>query len=396
MNKHNSPKSKTIKVNANPANKQNRLSKAVLNFGTQIMDSVASKVLNSLPKPSPTYRETVEKRKGQMLRDDDYLEFLKFIHKKSKAKDKDNKTNHINEKIEFNLEDKTPKFMDKIIRYVAQDPQRNQYSKSSITIGIDDIKNEENLLNKISKLEKNFVGLSLTSPREQNQNYELIERHYLESLRQDNYNLQQQVNSLESQISEFKLSLHKVEGEKNFVKQVKESQNKQSNDNTKKLNKLNDDIIEAKKWTEKYRDTYTREKLEKDNLYRALINYTNQFDQNLSDELQEIYKIYNNQFFLAKLKPTDEGIVEDYLAKIQILEQEITKKNFELNNINKVLPADKRKIDLDLKTNSKVLPDLNTKKISDKKVEKKESFAVNVSNMARTSNGFRKSNHTSK
>ena len=81
---------------------------------------------------------------------------------------------------------------------------------------------------------------------------------------------------------------------------------------------------------------------------------------------------------------------------IQILEQEITKKNFELNNINKVLPADKRKIDLDLKTNSKVLPDLNTKKISDKKVEKKESFAVNVSNMARTSNRFRKSNHTSK
>jgi hypothetical protein len=346
--------------------------------------------------PIPNPQSPVDKRKGQMLRDNDYLTFLKYIHKKANAKDKDrdNKTTHISEKIDFNLdENKTPKFMDKIIRYVAQDPQRNTTSKS-VSIGIDDIKNEENLFNKISKLEKNFVGLTLTSPREQNQNYELIEKNYLESLRQDNTNMQQQISSLESQISEFKQSLHKVEGEKNFLKQVKESQNKQSNDNTKKLKKLNEDIIEARKWTEKYRETYTKEKLEKDNLYRALINYTKQFDKNLSDELQEIYKIYNNQYFLAKLKPTDDGIVEDYLAKIQILEKEITKKNFELNNINKILPTDKRKIDL----NSNVLPDLNSRKMSDRKLERKES--ANIANKARTStasaSGFRKSTNIAK
>jgi hypothetical protein len=390
MNKKNSPNSRLSINNVSPT-KPKRISQALMNFGTRIIDNVATKILNTQNKASPTYRETVDKRKGQMLRDNDYLTFLKYIHKKANVKDKDrdNKTTHISEKIDFNLdENKTPKFMDKIIRYVAQDPQRNTTSKS-VSIGIDDIKNEENLFNKISKLEKNFVGLTLTSPREQNQNFELIEKNYLESLRQDNSNMQNQISSLESQISEFKQSLHKVEGEKNFLKQVKESQNKQSNDNTKKLKKLNEDIIEARKWTEKYRETYTKEKLEKDNLYRALINYTKQFDKNLSDELQEIYKIYNNQYFLAKLKPTDDGIVEDYLAKIQILEKEITKKNFELNNINKILPTDKRKSDL----NSNVLPDLNSKKMSDRKLERKES--ANMANKARTStasaSGFRKS-----
>ena len=158
---------------------------------------------------------------------------------------------------------------------------------------------------------------------------------------------------------DLKFTFRRTAGEALFLKDMNESQDKLTSENNKKIKILNDDIAESEKIDKQLKGILTKEKLEKDNLYRALMTYTKQFDSNLANDLDELYKSLNNQYFLSSYRPVDGKIVEDLFGKINYLNNEIQKKDAELSSINKLLPDKKysTKSSIDLKR----LPSLQSK-----------------------------------
>lgn len=326
-------------------NKQNL---KLLNVGKDIVNSVINPSLNT----SKVQIKKINKAdQNNSVTSNDNLSLFKnsVTNRDKKVTSLENKTkiSNISEKTDFNLKDdfeisRTNKILDKIITSVGNYRSSKTLDLDS-KIGLDHIKNELILLKKLETIDKNLSTLTLTSPREENEKYELVEKNSLDTMRKENDDISKQIKNLMEQLKELKINFHKVSGETNFLKAVNESQDKLKSETTKKVLKLNNEIEEANKNNQKLKNILTAEKIEKDSMYRALIGYTKQFDYKLAGELENIYKIYNNQYFLATHKPLGEEGIEELLAKISQLEMQIISVNSEISSVNKLLLTDQNK-----------------------------------------------------
>lgn len=330
-------------ISDNPNSFKNRISKNILKLGSKFNEknSIAA---NKYLKPDSPGRS----RGSTLLRDVDYQTFVKNMNNKKKL----NKSN-ISDKSEYERE-KADKMVDKIISAIGG-KKKDQFSFK--LVGLDHEKSEQNLFNSINKISNN-LKVVFSSPKESQQNCELVEKHVLDTIKSENENLRNNLDTLNSQIFEFKDLYHKLSGEKNFLDQVKDSYQKTTVEYSQKSKILKEEISKETVENDKLKQEYTKERLDKENIYRALVSYTNQIDKKLCEEFQQIYKSFNNQFFMTMHKLKDEKLIEELLAKIFLLEKEISIKNFEINNLNKLLPQDKK---LDLPNiNNRTLKKQNT------------------------------------
>jgi hypothetical protein len=259
------------------------------------------------------------------------------------------KISNISEKTDFNLKDefeeiRMNKFVDKIIKANGEKIEKSyKFGLENISIGEENT--EKNFFTKLTQINNNLTdtGKKITSHKEENEMYELVQKNVLDDLRKENDKLSSEVKKIMDDMKDVTTMLTKTMGENNFLKEVSDNQEKLKSENDKKVVHLNDEIIHSKVLNSDLKTILTREKLEKDNLFRALINYTRNFDPNLANEFQSLFQAFNNQYFLAKYKPTSESDIEQFLGRINILEKEILYKTKEINGIKKLLFGEKEK-----------------------------------------------------
>lgn len=273
-------------------------------------------------------------------------ESLGFMKKNSNSQNKktvliENIIESISEKTEFNIKkddfeiNRTNNLLDKIITAVGDNPKKIKKGLENI-IGFDDGKSEIDLIRKINSINDNFVHLNLTSA-EENCHQELVEKKFLDNLKKENENLSAQIITLSKQNKDLKVILRKTKGEAIFLNNDTESQEKFKSEENKKIKQLNEEILQNQILEKILKEQLTNSKLDKDNLYRALIGYTKQYDVNLANEFDVILRSYNNQNFMATHKPTDEKFIEDLLGNITLIEKEIRQKDSDIVRLNNLL-----------------------------------------------------------
>ena len=72
-----------------------------------------------------------------------------------------------------------------------------------------------------------------SSPREEGEKWQLVEKSIVDKIRQDNENYIKAVNKLTNEVEDLRSKLSKAKRENNFVKQETEYQNRLKSDNAK-------------------------------------------------------------------------------------------------------------------------------------------------------------------
>jgi hypothetical protein len=212
------------------------------------------------------------------------------------------------------------------------------------TIGIEKKDNEKKLLTGLTQIIEGMKGRSLMSLKEEDDRYELVDKLYYETLTKDNNELVKSVKQLEDDIVELKISLKKTGGELNIVKYLSDHQEKLKTENVKRLKSLDVEISCAKTINQATKKNYSKDMMDKDNLFKAIVNLLERnFDKRIIEEYRRIYNVFNNEFFLANFKPVEEQNVENLLGRIHNLKKQIENKEFELGNLNKLLSGDSSK-----------------------------------------------------
>jgi len=260
------------------------------------------------------------------------------------------KSGLIAEKNDFNSKNmveinKTNNFIDKLISSVAENEKKQKRRKSIFPLdkGIDEIKNEENLLKKLASVEEKLSHLTFCSPNEKGENFVLVDKKFSDNLKTENETLNTKMTTLKYQLLETKENYNLVAAEVTFLKQLNESQQKLKMENTKRSKILEKEIDDTKMINEQLKNVLTWKKLEKDDLERAISNYTKLHDPKLIEDMTDLYKLYNNQYFMATYKPTDEKEIQKLLGQITFLENQIALKNNEISGLDRFLKVEIKK-----------------------------------------------------
>jgi hypothetical protein len=240
---------------------------------------------------------------------------------------------------------KTNNFIDKLISSVADNEKKQKRRKSSFPLnnGIDETKNEENLVKKLAKFEEKLNHFTFCSPNEKGENFVLVDKKFSDNLKTENETLNTKMTTLKYQLLEAKETYNKVAAEVTFLKQLNESQQKLKTENTKRSKILEKEIDDTKLINEQLKNVLTWRKLEKDDLERAISNYTKLIDPKFMEDMTDLYKRYNNQYFMATYKPTDEKEVQKLLGQITFLEKQIALKNNEISGLDRFLKVEIKK-----------------------------------------------------
>ena len=169
-------------------------------------------------------------------------------------------------------------------------------------------------LNEMLSINKQFEDFVFSSPREEGEKCQLVEKSIVDKCRQEKEKYIKAVNKLTNEMNDLKHKLSKAKGENNFVKQAAEYQNRLKSDNA-----------------------------QKDALMNALTTYIAKFDVTMAEELKNLVGIYNTQYYKVTNMGMDEKYVDDLFSKIKVLERKVFSKNKEIKDLEQylVLPGEK-------------------------------------------------------
>ena len=222
------------------------------------------------------------------------------------------------------------------------------YSKINDKNNINDycIENSQkdfSFLNEMLSINKQFDDFIFSSPREEGEQCQLVEKSIVDKCRQEKEKYIKAVNKLTNEVEDLKNKLSKAKGENNFVKQAAEYQNRLKSDNAKQIEHMQTMLEECKLQNKLYREELTKSKIQKDSLMNALTTYISKYDIAMAEELKNLVNIYNNQYYKVSNMGTDERYIDDLFSKIKVYERKIVSKNKEIKELEQylVLPGDK-------------------------------------------------------
>jgi hypothetical protein len=383
ISKDKSNKLNSIQQNQNNNNINNH------NLNNNYINSIESQSqsqsrLQAKPRPS-AYISTIEKFKLPINSNNTQTNLQNMSHQSYKETENSQpklggkkqlertKISQISEKTNFNLnefeDNRTNNLIDKII-----DVRKKANHHLGDKFGIENNQAEQNILKKIDKIYKKLSEFTIASSHEENLNFELVEKTFIDSLRKENDNFIIQNKNLNDKIAETKYNCRVVESEIEMLKQINEADIICKQDKITRLKLLESSVLETEEFNKKLQKVYKKEKMEKENKYLAIINLLQLKDKKLMEEFDEMYKSYNNQFFLATLKPKDEDLVEELLALIESKEKEIFSLQNNLINLDKLLVNEKKShisMNSIYNSNASNLPTIHRKSISINKEDNK-------------------------
>ena len=222
------------------------------------------------------------------------------------------------------------------------------YSKSNDKNDINDycIENSQKdlgFLNEMSSINKQFEDFMFSSPREEGEKCQLVEKSIIDKCRQEKEKYLKTVKKLTNAVEDLKLKLSKAKGENNFVKQAAEYQNRLKSDNAKQIDHMQTMLEECNLQNKLYREELSNSKIQKDSLMNALTTYISKYDVVMAEELKNLVSVYNNQYYKVTNMGTDERYIDDLFSKIKVFERKIISKSKEIKELEQylVLPGDK-------------------------------------------------------
>ena len=198
-------------------------------------------------------------------------------------------------------------------------------------------------LNEMFSINKQFEDFMFSSPREEGEKCQLVEKSIVDKCRQEKEKYIKAVKKLTNEVEDLKNKLSKARGENNFVKQAAEYQNRLKSDNAKQIAHMQTMLEECKLQNKLYREELTKSKIQKDSLMNALTTFISKYDPAMAEELKNLVSIYNNQYYKVTNMGTDEKYIDDLFSKIKVYERKIVSKNKEIKELEQylVLPGDK-------------------------------------------------------
>jgi hypothetical protein len=222
------------------------------------------------------------------------------------------------------------------------------YSKINNKNNINDYRIENSqkdlgFLNEMLSINKQFEDFVFSSPREEGEKCQLVEKSIVDKCRQEKEKYIKAVNKLTNEMNDLKHKLSKAKGENNFVKQAAEYQNRLKSDNAKQIIHMQTMLDECKLQNKLYKEELTKSKIQKDALMNALTTYIAKFDVTMAEELKNLVGIYNTQYYKVTNMGMDEKYVDDLFSKIKVLERKVFSKNKEIKDLEQylVLPGEK-------------------------------------------------------
>ena len=222
------------------------------------------------------------------------------------------------------------------------------YSKSNDKNDINDycIENSQKdlgFLNEMFSINKQFEDFMFSSPREEGEKCQLVEKTLVDKCRQEKEKYMKAVKKYTKEVEDISQRLSKTKGENNFVKQAAEYQNRLKSDNAKQISHMQTMLEECYLQNKLYKQELTKSKIEKDLLMNALTTYISKYDITMAEELKNLVNIYNNQYYKVINMGTDERYIDDLFSQIKVYERKIVSKNKEIKELEQylVLPGDK-------------------------------------------------------
>jgi len=222
------------------------------------------------------------------------------------------------------------------------------YSKSNDKNDINDycIENSQKdlgFLNEMFSINKQFEDFMFSSPREEGEKCQLVEKTLVDKCRQEKEKYMKAVKKYTKEVEDISQRLSKTKGENNFVKQAAEYQNRLKSDNAKQISHMQTMLEECYLQNKLYKQELTKSKIEKDLLMNALTTYISKYDIDMAEELKNLVNVYNNQYYKVINMGTDEKYIDNLFSKIKVFERKLISKNKEIKDLERylVLPGDK-------------------------------------------------------
>lgn len=222
------------------------------------------------------------------------------------------------------------------------------YSKSNDKNDINDycIENSQKdlgFLNEMFSINKQFEDFMFSSPREEGEKCQLVEKTLVDKCRQEKEKYMKAVKKYTKEVEDISQRLSKTKGENNFVKQAAEYQNRLKSDNAKQISHMQTMLEECYLQNKLYKQELTKSKIEKDLLMNALTTYISKYDIDMAEELKNLVNVYNNQYYKVINMGTDEKYIDNLFSKIKVFERKLISKNKEIKELERylVLPGDK-------------------------------------------------------
>ena len=222
------------------------------------------------------------------------------------------------------------------------------YSKSNDKNDINDycIENSQKdlgFLNEMFSINKQFEDFMFSSPREEGEKCQLVEKTLVDKCRQEKEKYMKAVKKYTKEVEDISQRLSKTKGENNFVKQAAEYQNRLKSDNAKQISLMQTMLEECYLQNKLYKQELTKSKIEKDLLMNALTTYISKYDIDMAEELKNLVNVYNNQYYKVINMGTDEKYIDNLFSKIKVFERKLISKNKEIKELERylVLPGDK-------------------------------------------------------
>jgi len=198
-------------------------------------------------------------------------------------------------------------------------------------------------LTEMTNINKQFEDFVFSSPREEGEKCQLVEKTIVDKCRQEKEKYIKAVNKLTNEMNDLKHKLSKAKGENNFVKQAAEYQNRLKSDNAKQIIHMQTMFEECKLQNKLYKEELTKSKIQKDSLMNALTTFISKYDTTMAQELKNLVGMYDNQYYKVTNMGTDEKYVDNLFSKIKVLERKIFSKNKEIKDLEQylVLPGER-------------------------------------------------------
>jgi hypothetical protein len=196
-----------------------------------------------------------------------------------------------------------------------------------------------NLIDDTLELLDQESGDSYSLPEETTEKYELIEKSELERIKSDNDALRIRKTNRTEEFYQMANDFQKTKMELNVMNKTFSNEERSKSDFINKIYQLQDTLNEVLVQNSKIEEMIDKEKVEKENIYRALIHFQNKSSYKIPDGLKEIYArlSYGKDYYSKPYNVNSSEKIETLKLRIENLEKTLKSKNEEIQKKRHIL-----------------------------------------------------------
>jgi hypothetical protein len=184
-----------------------------------------------------------------------------------------------------------------------------------------------------------------SNKKEEKERFELIEKTEYEKMKTDNEVFRSTNKKLKEEIKIINKTYEKADAELNALSRIYNDVETQKTNDITKIYSDERALKDILLYNSKLSDMIGKERVQKDNIFRALIEFIKKYNKKIPNEMKEIYNKFNNEHFSKAARiDSDEKIIK-LKDKMKELENELKLKDEALIKIKDIV-----KVNLEKKT----------------------------------------------